>query len=76
MCCQYTQLHAGNETHCPIRTKYIPNFLYHFRLLGIFGTNTGYTLITLIPVSDTYTPLYILLGVGFGWVFNFPEARL
>jgi hypothetical protein len=52
------------RTHCPICTKYIPYLFYHFRLIGIFGTNTGYT--QTIDVLYFYLIyLIFLIGVGF-----------
>ncbi len=65
------------KTHCPIRTKYLPNLLYHFRLIGIFGTNIGYTLIAsnlyLIPIHLIF---FIRSGLRVGFFLRRGYKRL
>jgi hypothetical protein len=57
------------KAHCPIRTKYIPNLLFYFRLLGIFRYEYRvHSHLYETCIWYLYT-LYILIGVGFRWVF-------
>jgi hypothetical protein len=68
MCCQYTQLHAGNENSLPNPHHIHTIHFYHFRLIGIFGTNTGYTPFLLTCILYL---IHLIFSIGVGFRVGF-----